>query len=273
MEGILLFAFVVVAVIVLKTALSGDSGSSQARPSGRVAALEEWTAKQNRFNDCLERHQDLLRERFELGKAGELGDWYAEEPTERQLDRLESEGGSSSLVRSMTRGQVSDFIGMFVKPTAEELEVPKLLKAERPLGSQTEARHLSFSLLLDPENKRRYEERPLSRSQREMLRFLGVDIPRGAKAKEIESLVPDYDPDGEADWTPLDDWDQLESFWDSFQDREERECYEIKKPSRKAFLEAAKQVYEREGSFFDSDPMDIAEQLIENDPDLHRYYD
>lgn len=192
--------------------------------------------------------------------------WYFDKPTVRQIARLEEEG----LVvkdKTLIKGQISDLIGLYVKPEEHEKEILKFFKVPLKGMHQTKARHEIGLLFEDSEKKEAWDNRPANTIDKEFYRFVGKPVPKNvthvqAMRDQSESDLPE---DTEYEW------DLYTSAWDELSDRETREEYDLKKPSLAKFREAWKALREEIEDIDDlSDPGLIAEKLIELYPDLQR---
>lgn len=265
-----LIFLLVLGVLLWAFSSKGRSRSSASRSSrfGDEAA-EDLSAKQR----ALEANRAWLDERWRMAEAeraaGELKHfprWFFEEPTERQRERLQRDDVKVS--GNATKGQLSDIIGLFVEPDADELERLKFhgISLKGPLRNETRARHEIAKAEADPEKARAWLLRPATAVQREFFRFIGEKPPAGLTAEQAEAkkrATLDAMTDEQAD-----EWFEFENLIDMFSDSEFRADVEIKKPTP-GDIRAAMLALKGEGKAFD-DPYDIAEKLLDMKPALER---
>jgi len=192
--------------------------------------------------------------------------WYFDEPTELQFNRL-AEDGLSISDKALTKGQVSDLIGLFVKPDDHEKEILKFFKIPLKGFNQTQARHQIAVLLQDNEKKKQWEDRPASAIDKEFYRFIGKPVPKTLTHTQAMKDQADTELSDELE----DEWDNYCSVWDELSDKDVREDYEIKKPSlaklRQAWAAAKAEVEDNDDL---SDVGLIADKLLELFPELER---
>lgn len=192
--------------------------------------------------------------------------WYFDQPTELQLNRLADDGLSLN-DKTLTKGQVSDLIGLFVTPDEDEKEILKFFKIPLKGLNQTRARHQLAVLLQDDEKKQQWENRPAGAIDKEFYRFISKPVPKGlthtqAMKDQAETDLPEEQEN---------EWDNFCSVWDELSDKDVREDYEIKKPSLAKFRQAwAATKEEVEDSDDLSDVGLIVDKLLELFPDLER---
>lgn len=249
--------FILITIIVLAIWLWGRSGSKDVGAAGSRA---EQIFLENRV---------WLEERWQLinSSAQNLVDsWYFDKPTEFQIKRLEKEGLLLK-DKSLTKGQVSDLIGLYVKPDEHEAEILKFFKIPLKGLHQTKARHQISLLFQDADNKLKWDNRPASAIEKEFYRFIDKPVPKSISHTQALKDQQDADLSEEVE----DEWDNFCTVWDDLCDRETREDYDLKKPSLAKFRAAWKKAKAEAESIEDlSDPGLIAEALIELYPDLLR---
>lgn len=109
-------------------------------------------------------HQDAIHERWAAIKA-EIAQhgtplsvpmWWADESSERQIERLKKEG--VYIETTLTKGQCSDLIGLFVKPQKDDLKVLKFFGAQPSGPTQFEIREQIRHIFTDPDNRDKWDE-------------------------------------------------------------------------------------------------------------------
>lgn len=227
----------------------------------------------------LNRNLDWLQQRWKVAEAerqaGQLKSvppWFFDEPTDRQLDRLEREGVRVTR-GNLTKGKASDVIGLFEEPDGEDLEKLRFFKGPTKDMNQTRARHEVARLMADAETREAWENRPPDPMLKEEMRLYGLSVPKGAThVRCVELREARRTELEEKDPTKLEQlyaqWGAYESLMDEFSDREFREDYEIKELTFALVKQAADAVHARGTPWEDIDPGDVADKLKELKPEL-----
>lgn len=246
----------------------GRSSASQ-RSTFDNEGAERLSAKQR----VLETNREWLDERWRMaeaekaaGKLTHFPRWFFDEPTDRQRERLKSDGVNVS--GKATKGQLSDIIGLFIEPDAEDLTKLKFygVGLKGATRNQTRARHELAKLASDPEKERAWRMRPANRMHKEFYRFIGKKPPAGLTAEQAEATIS-------AELEKLsahqrDEWEAFESMVEEFEDREFLVDMGIRKPTL-ADIRGAMVAAKSAGEDLD-DPYEIAERLLEVKPGLAR---
>lgn len=252
MEFLALIAFIIIVIWLWVRSRSDNPAESGSRAEQIFIDNEAW-----------------LKERWQLidSSTEEFVDgWYFDEPTEFQLKRLE-EYGLLLTDKSLTKGQVSDLIGLYVKPDEHEAEILKFFKIPLKGLNQTQARHQISLLFQGADNKLQWDNRPASAIEKEFYRLFGKPVPKNLTHLQALKDQNEAELSEEED----DEWDYFCSVWEELCDRETREDYELKKPSLAKYRTAWNAAKQEADSIDElSDPGLIAEKLIELYPDLQR---
>jgi len=190
--------------------------------------------------------------------------WYFQEPSDRQLERLERENGR--VEGKPTKGQVSDMIGLFEQPEPDSIAILKHFKVSTAGMNQTLARHEAAMLMRDPEKRSAAEQRPADPDQRDFMSFFGLPVTEGtthAVAKRVISILLAHLE--EKDDPRLDEWRSYESVVEAFDDKEMlAEELEIKRPAASLLRQAIEEL-KAEGITFgtmESEPEVVRDRLL-----------
>ena len=216
------------------------------------------------------RWADAMAQR-ESGAESRFPAWYYDSVTEKQKKRL-SESGFTGGISKLTKGQASDLIGLVEEPEDWAIERLRFFKLSTKGLCQTEARMKVEQLMANPENVKRWDNRPATAQQREHMKFYGEAVQKGIKATEAERLLAELEERFPSKAEAL---DNLQCIFDEFDDRDMREMMSTRKPTKKALQEAIDKLI-AEGKTLDdlaSDTQVVADKLIELYPDLEHEYD
>lgn len=269
MEFIL--AIAVVAAVLWFLSRGSSTGSRAARATARSSSSTDDSTDRQRILDANRR---WLEERWNLAKtekaAGQLKHfphWWFDEPTQRQRERLQRDG--VALSGTVTKGQLSDIIGLFEEPEADVLAKVKFfgVSLKGIEANQTRVRHEATKLDQHPDKVQLWLKRPASPIQKEFYKFIGEKAPRRLTYEEAEAK---RDAALEAlSEAHQDEWSAFESLVEEFEDREFRSDVEIRKPSP-ADIRAAMAALKAEGKVTIDDPYEVAEKLLDMKPGLAR---
>lgn len=274
MEWIIGAIVLYVAYIVIKAMGSGAGRSAVSRAARSCSSDNTGERVRDRGKQrVIEENEPWLRDRWRLAKAEQesgalkvFPKWYFDDPTDRQLARLEAEGINIS--SGASKGQVSDYIGLFVDPEPDELEMLKFfdVQLKGPMRNQTRARHEIALIEADPEKQRAWRTRPADPLQKEFYRFIGSKPPAGvtfeqAAGKMSETLHTLTE-------AQQDEWADIENMVEEFDDREFRADVEIRRPSA-ADVRSAMTALKSEGKD-PTDPYAVADKLRDLKPSLAR---
>lgn len=145
----------------------------------------------------VEANEDWINERWALAAQEEKGDksglfpeWYFDETTKFQAAKLLELGIHPS--ETWTKGQTSDVIGLFSLADLDDEEFLRFFAVDLKGMNQSKARHHVATLLLDAENKKRWDLRPPSNMQKALCKLFGMKIPRGISHKDLTKLMNDF---------------------------------------------------------------------------------
>lgn len=202
------------------------------------------------------------------GAVSTFPKWFFDPVTERQLERLKSDGTTVSS-GSLNKGAASDLIGLREPVEEGDAEMLKFFKIPLKGMNQAIARYEVKRLLSDVENEATWKARPAEPMQKEYLKFFGLSVPKGLTAMEAHLLMATHRAETEnLDEKKTAEWESFESIVNDLQDRETREDYDIKKPSLAAIKEAMAAL-RAEGEDA-ADLQLVVDQLIEMKPELGR---
>lgn len=277
MELIIGAVVLYVAYVFLK-ALSRGAGNHGESRSTRNSSGNSRAGNRERERDrgkqrTIEENEPWLRDRWRLAKAEQesgalklFPQWYFEDPTDRQRARLEADGINISAGAS--KGQYSDYIGLFVDPEPHELEMLKFfnIQLNGSMRNQTRVRHEIALIEADQEKQRAWLGRPANNVQKEFYRFIGEKPPKGLTYEQAEAKMRTSQDTMEE--SQLDEWSAFENMLEEFEDSDFRSDLEIRKPSP-GDIRAAMATLKSEGKDAE-DPYAIAEKLLAMKPELKR---
>ncbi len=226
----------------------------------------EVSAKNTKAEKTLSKSADLLVKRWERAfesastiESNEFPNWFLDEPSDRQLEYLSNLG--IRVNGGITKGQVSDLIGLFHSADDEDIEVLKFFKQSTQGTNQTSARILASQLLSDPHNQVQWKTRPPTQIQKEFYRFFELTMPSDLTLQDAESEI--LRKLSEFDDSAGDEWDGFADCWEDLSDSEVRRDAGIKKVSMKIFREYCSAKRESGESLKDLDVYDVIEDLLE----------
>lgn len=204
-----------------------------------------------------------------------MSDWRQDPATDAQKRRLEEEGIKFS--SAILKGEASDLIGNTIVPEDHEISILKYFKVKGITKmSQTDARKKIEEIFSDPNNKKRWEDRPAEKNQKDIYHFFKLPIPSGLNHKDADKFIGELMQDEEK----LEAWEKYEEEIDEreswFEDNYEmmndaRDLYDCKKISKKLFKQVVEslessgmsleQIEEDEDVFFEK-ALEINPQLM-----------
>ena len=264
------FAILVVGVVLWY-------GFRRLRGSGSGVAPR--ATKGSRELDIFNRNREWLEERWERadlekseGNLRIVRPWFFDDPTDRQLARIEDIGLTIRGTK-LTKGQISDIIGLYEAVEPENAEILRFFKISFKGFNQSRARHEVARLMADPASSESWKNRPASTWQKEFFRAFECPIPRDLTHEVAEKIIAEKQRDLlESDKERLQEWEDYESIFDELSDPDTREDYELKKPSVKALREAVVSLLEegREMRELSDDLQLVVDRLVERNPSLQR---
>lgn len=212
----------------------------------------------------------LIDRWFEIDSGNlKVPSWHALEVTQRQIDRLKNYGLMHS---AKNRGQASDIIGLFEKPSQEDIDLLRFFKYPVRGMTQTKAQHICGVIRNDAEKMKSYSERAADPVHRRMYSFCGLKVP---EKLTIDRFERDYNAMSEAERFSecISVWDDYMSSFEELQIKDVRDDYEIKRITHKiydsAIAELIKSGIPPEVAVSDLDQ--IVEKIFEINPSLHKY--
>lgn len=248
-------------------------GIKPAKPSGRKSPKISIPKESKQPNDVAALLEIFGSETFDL--SGELpfsGEWRSEPASNKQLKYLSklTAGLEISVPKSLTGGQASDAIGLFVKPGEREITMLRFFKVPHPKKfTQTKARLTLHQIFYDPANVEKWANRPATTRQKDQIRFFGGKVKRGLKLTAAEKIIKEL---VEADEDRSEQWGVLVSTYESFVDPEIRDY--IKKFSLMQFYDVIADMESAGQSFSqimrELDNYDLYDALIKKYPKLEK---
>jgi hypothetical protein len=270
----LLILIIVIALVVYffaKRSPKRGAPASIDKPQSKNAARNT-TARQPDNLEWLETRWKLAEAQQQSASTGIFPQWYYDEATERQLDKLH-ELGVTMKRKKLTKGRASDLIGMHEPAGEEQLEILKFFKVPTKGLNQTKAQH-EVALIFHYKHKAEaWKNRPPSEIQREFFTFFTIKPEKRISNVEASKLIAHHESElAEKEDPQLDEWEAFEKIIDELFDPEFREDYEIKKPSMSLIKKALSEI-KQEGKLYRdaADEIDIViDKLIQLKPDIRR---
>lgn len=218
----------------------------------------------------------FLRERWALaqrelndgGAVVSVPDWFFDEVTDRQLQRLEDDGWRiSDLPAPITKGMASDLIGLVEPVPPDKQAVLEHFGLFTSDMGQSEARYRVADLMREPASAASWKGRPADGDQRRQLKFYGRRVARGLTHQEAEHALREAERElGEQGSSLPEQWQLLDYLEDEFSDKDMRELYglEGRAPSRKAVQDAVESLL-KEGQSLEAmtdDPELVAAEIM-----------
>lgn len=278
MGGVLVI--VVIALVLLWLISSSSPKSNRKKPQRKERASDNVSkAKQAWLADVAEwlpqRWERAAQEKAS-GNLQEFAEWYFDEATERQQTRLADikQLGVFKTQGKLTKGQASDLIGLFEEPDDHELAVLKFFKIPTRGVSQTKARIELTRLFSDRTNREAWERRPPTPMQKEFYHLFELPLPKSMTHDEMKADIDRWlsEMDGEEAQTfeALDTWDAYESIYTELNDTEFRRDMDLKRVSLKVYREYMLKKKAVGVRLSDLDENDVADELLEERPELAR---
>ena len=274
--GYLVFA-VVAAVVAYYMFIRKDkepaerSSTGRQRPQQAPAKAKEIggpTSSVQGQIDYLNAQWTAAKKERDSGAVSTFPKWFFDPVTERQLERLKSDGTAVS-GGSLTKGAAPDLISLREPLDDDATEILRFFKVPLKGMNQAIGRYEVKRLLSNAENAAAWKARPAEPMQKEYLKFFGLAVPRGLTTVEAYQLMAVHRKETpEQDEKKTAEWESFESIVNDLEDRETREDYDIKKPSLSAIKDALAALRAK-GE--DADDLQlVVDQLIQMKPELAR---
>lgn len=259
-----------IILIILVALFGSGKGKSRRkhRSSSNRIATTSTSAKRKTSRDPKPDPYNFL---YEYWKQVEKGDipvpsWYHDPVTDAQLKRLKDDG-TTMPGRSITKGQASSLIGLSEPPEPKELEILRFFKISGlPLKHQSIALIEIERLLKDPEKADQWATRPATQIQKEFFRYFGLSVPKGITAPEADSAIASHEMTEEEE----EEWYAYSEILEELQDKDFRECYDLKKPSIAIIRQAIAQHTSDGQKITDISPDDLVDTILAIKPDLEK---
>jgi len=190
------------------------------------------TISQNQ--DWLGQRWTRIEEEEARGERRTVKDWYFDEPTNRQIEKL-GELGVEVEIGSLKKGQLSDIIGFFEPIKEHDKKVLQHFKVSLKGMNETKGRENVEKLFLNETNRESWRNRPAEPFQKEFYRFFKQKLPPNLSFLQASDFISDYldkVSDEEAE-----EWEAYEELYDNINDPETKEAFELKNVSIPRFRE------------------------------------
>jgi hypothetical protein len=231
-----------------KKAGTGESSLSSPQPKSKSKYNTDW----------LEEKQSVLGSASSEVISKVIPKWYFDDPTSRQLSKLDEMGLDSSKVA--TKGEASDLIGMAEPIEDSDAEVLRFFKETTYRVSQSEGRFRAALLLADEDNLAAFKGRPATTMQKEFYRFVGEKIPKGLTSKDAYIFQSNFESEEENE-SLCEQWHSYQDTYQDLCDPETREDYDLKKISLSVYREAYGQL--KSAGKVSADGMFDMDELVE----------
>ncbi|MGA9288504.1 MAG: hypothetical protein WBV93_09195, partial [Anaerobacillus sp.] len=268
---ILIVIVLVIGYLVAKN-ISGKNNVINSGNHTKLASTTQNKSANPQNGDWLENRWKLASQQKLSGNDGVFPNWYFDEVTERQIEKLK-ELGVSVNKKKITKGQASDLIGMHEPAEEESIEILKFFKIPTRGIKQTQARHEVSMLFQEEMSIQAWKERPPTTLQNEFCKFFGLKLEKGTTHEQAAKIINDHESElSENDDPRLEEWEAFEQIIEELSDPDFRQDYEIKKPSATLIKKAIGELQKEGNSYQEiSDDIDLlVDKLIELKPDLER---
>jgi len=248
-------------------------GSGKKKPTvAKTASISKEERILNANSPWMEERWAHARKERDAGEVKSVPQWFFDEVTERQMQRIQEMGLKISGGRP-TKGEASDIIGLFEPAEDENIEILKFFKISLKGMNQSKVRYEVGELLQDPEKLESWKNRPASAMQKEFYRFFGVKVPQGLTHEIASKDIIEYRKKlDEEDETRMEEWDAFEDIYDEINDPDFREDYGLKSISISLYRSAIDKL-KNEGKTItelSDDPDVVIDKLIEIKPEIQK---
>jgi len=261
--GLLVVAFVIYFLF---------SGGSKKPSAAKSSSIPKEERILNDNSGWMDERWVLARKKRDEGEVKSVPQWFFDDVTERQLQKIE-EIGLKIRGGNPTKGEASDIIGLFEPVEEENIEILKFFKVSLKGMNQSKARYEVSKLLNDPDNLESWRNRSASAMQKEFYRFFGFKVPQGVTHETASKDINEYRKNlGEEDEAKMDEWDAYEDIYDEINDPDFREDYDLKKISISLYRSAVDQL-KKEGrtlTELSDDPDAVVDKLLEIKPEIQK---
>jgi len=269
-----LVIIIIIAIIIYFLVRVSKKGRTSKTVGKLTSRKTSGQSKSKIENDLgwLKNRWKLAEDHQQSGLTGIFPQWYFDEVTERQLNKLD-ELGVSVKRKKITKGQASDLIGMHEPADEESLEILRFFKIPTRGMNQTRARHEIALIFNDEVKSNAWKNRPPSQIQKEFFRFFGIKPEKGITNTEASRLISNHESAlAENEDPQLDEWEAFEEIIDELSDPDLRGDYEMKKPSITLIKNAIASLQQEGKSYRDAaDDIDLViDKMFELNPELRR---
>ena len=258
-----------VVAVILYFLFSGGGKKPNATKSVSISKEERML---NDNSSWMEERWALARKERDAGEVKSVPQWFFDEVTEHQIQKIEEVGLKIRGGRT-TKGEASDIIGLFEQVEDESIEILKFFKISLKGMNQSKAKHEVSKLLQDPEKLESWKNRPAFAMQKEFYRFFGLKMPQGLTHEMASKDINEFRLKlGAEDETRMEEWDTFENIYDEINDPDFRENYDLKSIGISLYRSAIDQL-KNEGKTMTelSDDLDIViDKLIEIKPEIQK---
>lgn len=258
-----------------KVASDNSCGNKSVKRAKRNASPVSKPHRVEAYAVLYEAHIDVLSDLADSSEYDPFEDWRFKEPTSRQIEKLRGLGGEEFVTSQMTRGDISDLIGIAIKASAEDKRQLKFLGYDMPLGSESEARRLMLEVNADPALVERLLDMPISAEEKRDLTFLRAPVFQRMTRRDYFEAMSDLerergDDNEKGRWSRLDDLETARDLWALLQLRSAREELGINKPGKDLFWKSIHRLRSRHRTLEHLEREQLVDEMLVWRPGLLR---
>ncbi|MHB8424547.1 MAG: hypothetical protein ACYDB9_05240 [Gammaproteobacteria bacterium] len=217
----------------------------------------------------LQERWDIAKQAQEMGSNSYFPKWYFDDMTDRQKTKLNAMG--YKIKGTPSKGQASDLIGLFEPIEPDNEEILRYFHVHIPSVqmNETRGRYEVQKLFSDPENKRKFADRPASTIQKEFFHYFEIEMPHPKTHECLAKAIAEYSESLErSGHDALAGWEAFEDAYEELADRESCHDYGLKSVRLELLVETFKLLV-NEGSKPDAiTPDDIANAILRSHPEF-----
>ena len=270
----LLIGLVIVAFI-LKIMYNSKNKKSAASKSRSVTKSRSITKEEKILQDnteWMEEWWETARKERDAGELKSVPNWFFDDVTERQLQKIEEIGLNIKGGR-LTKGEASDIIGLFEPAEERDIEIFRYFNIPLKNMNKSKAKYEVLQLFNDPVKKETWKKRPAYPMQKEFYKFFGLKVPKALNYEEASKFITKYKMEIlEQNESIIDEWNAYEEVYDMINHIDIREDYELKKISLSLYRSAIDQLKNEGYSLqnLSDEPEIVVDKIIEIKPDIQK---
>lgn len=261
---------IIIVIIVVIYFFSSRGRKKITDKKTKALSKEERVLKENSV--WLHERWEKARKEYKSGEVASVPQWFFDKVTDRQIQKIKEIGLDINL-RSITKGEASDIIGIFEPVEDEQEEILRFFKVSLNGMNKLRASYEIEKLFSLKDNPDLWKNREASPIQKEFYRFFDLKVPKGLTYLEASNYISEYSSKiSVEDESKFNEWDEYESIYDDIDNPDFREAYEIKKVSLSLYRSAINEL-KKEGYSLSNlnDDVDIViQKIIELKPEIQK---